>query len=218
MINKATNVTMKGILLAGLALGSTAVFADNCVKSTASGASSHTICVNVPVGLPSQKMVFNIDSQVTTDGTSGGHPVALEHMYKLANANLARIKNTSLVKGAFHIKGVIHGPAISWALSDKWWQDHVPGAKGNPHKEWLNKIADLRNNKGMDIQLEACADTMASKGLTNADLYPGVLVNESAVGRLGDLQQLGYTYIQENGGKNPVMHSSTNAMMKADNS
>lgn len=218
MINKVTNVTMKGILLAGLALGSTAVFADNCVKSTASGASGHTICVNVPVGLPSQKMVFNIDSQVTADGTSSGHPVALEHMYKLGNANLARIKASTLVKGAFHIKGVIHGPAISWALSDKWWQDHVPGAKGNPHKEWLNKIADLRNNKGMDIQLEACADTMASQGLTNADLYPGILVNESAVGRLGDLQQLGYTYIQENGGKNPVMHSSTNAMMKADNS
>jgi intracellular sulfur oxidation DsrE/DsrF family protein len=218
MSKKATIVTMKGILLAGLALGSTAVFADNCVKATASGASSHTICVNVPVGLPSQKMVFNIDSQVTTDGTSGGHPVALEHMYKLGNANLARIKSTTLVKGAFHIKGVIHGPAISWALSDKWWQDHVPGAKGNPNKEWLNKIAELRNKQGMDIQLEACADTMASKGLTNADLYPGILVNESAVGRLGDLQQLGYTYIQETATKGPVRQSSVEAMVKADNS
>jgi intracellular sulfur oxidation DsrE/DsrF family protein len=217
MSNTTKIVTMKGILIAGLVLGSTSVFADNCVKATASGASNHTICVNVPVGLPSQKMVFNIDSQITTDGTSGGHPVALEHMYKLGNANLARIKSSNLVKGAFHIKGVIHGTAISWALSDKWWIDHVPGAKGNPNKEWLNKIADLQS-KGMDIQLEACADTMASKGLTNADLYPGVLVNESAVGRLGDLQQLGYTYIQETASKGPVRQSAVNAMMKADNS
>jgi intracellular sulfur oxidation DsrE/DsrF family protein len=70
----------------------------------------------------------------------------------------------------------------------------------------------------MDIQLEACADTMASKGLTNADLYPGILVNESAVGRLGDLQQLGYTYIQETATKGPVRQSSVEAMVKADNS
>lgn len=218
-MNIPTSNTLKAILLTGLALGSTSVLADNCAKTTASGAANSGICVQVPVGLPSQKMVFNIDSQITADGTSNGQPLALQHMLKLGTNNLARIKGTHLDKGAFHIKGVIHGSAINWALSDKWWIDHVPGAKGNPNKELLNKIADLRKNKGLDIQLEACADTMASKGLTNADLYPGILVNESAVGRLGDLQQLGYTYIQEtSSGKGPTMRSSINAMVKADNS
>lgn len=216
---KAVSVlATKAILISGLALASTSVFAQNCFKTSASGAKKDGICVNVPVGLPSQKMVFNIDSPVTTDGTSHGHPVALQHMVKLGNANLTHIKESSLSKGAFHIKGVIHGPAISWALNDKWWIKNVPGAKGNPNKEWLNKIADLRQNKGLDIQLEACADTMVEKGLTNADLYPGIQVNESAVGRLGDLQQLGYTYIQESASKSPTMRSSINTMVSADNS
>jgi intracellular sulfur oxidation DsrE/DsrF family protein len=143
-----------------------------------------------------EKALFNIDSKATTDGTSSGYPVALRHMWMLGTANLGLIKKLSLDKTTFHIRGVIHGSAITWALSDQWWIDNVPGATGNPAKEFLDKITGLQA-KGLDITLEACGVTMYGKGLTHDDLYPGIQVDQGAIGRIIDLQQNGYTYIQE---------------------
>jgi intracellular sulfur oxidation DsrE/DsrF family protein len=100
----------------------------------------------------------------------------------------------------------MHGTALSWALSDAWWQKQVDDdgnqlyPNGNPYKDWIEKLFAL-NNAGVNIQLEVCGVTLSGAGLTNADVYSSangkIYVNQGAIGRLIDLQQKGYTYIQE---------------------
>jgi intracellular sulfur oxidation DsrE/DsrF family protein len=178
----------------------------------------------VPVGLNVEHAMFNIDAQHTTNGTSGGYPVALRHMWMLGTANIARATGIAkklnggnppskdqiqAILDHYHVVGIMHGSAITWALSDAWWAANVAGATANPVKEWLDKIADLRA-KGLDITLEACGVTMYGKGLTNADLYTDtagnreILVNQGAIGRIIDLEQNGWAYIQEGSVKSLV--------------
>lgn len=230
MSNNNTKNLFKLILCAGMALGSSSVFAaDGCVylplvtniiegqQQTPPVPTANTVvCVDIPVRQNYERALFNIDSLTTRDGTTMGTPVALRHMYMLGVANMARAKSTpdEIAKlGDFHIKGVIHGKSLTWALSDQWWIDNVPGATGNPHKEWLNKINGLRA-KGLDIQLEVCGVTMYGKGLTQADLYPGILVNQGAVGRILYLQnQEDYAYIQSG-----YIDNDSASLIKGDNS
>lgn len=171
-----------------------------------SGVPNTTVCIDVPVNLSENHSVFNIDTQVTTDGTSTGAPAALRHMWMLGKAMQARVNAGRMDAANIQIIGVMHGSALSWALNDAWWQKQVDKRgrqlypNGNPNKEWLEKIFAL-NNAGVNIQLEVCGVTMSGKGLTNADLYSSpngkIHVNQGAIGRIIDLQQKGYAVMQE---------------------
>ncbi len=171
-----------------------------------SGKPNKTVCVDVPVKLKKVHVVFSIDTPVTTDGTVNGNPVALRHMWMLGKAMQARIKAGKIKPSHVQIIGVIHGTALPWALNDAWWEKQKGKdgkalyPKGNPYKEWIEKLFAL-NKEGVHIQLEACGVTLAGKGLSNKDVYSSkkgrVYVNQGALARIIELQQMGYAYMQE---------------------
>jgi len=165
-----------------------------------------TVCVDVANNLTKNFFVFDIDTPVTKDGTVNGVPSAFNHMWLMGSANLAFIKKQlSLgndVSANFSIKGIIHGSALKWALNDAWWQKQVDRygnqlyPNGNPNKVWFDKLNWLKAH-GMDIQLETCAVTLSGAGLTHDDVYPGILVNQGAFGRMSSLHQQGYGVVSE---------------------
>lgn len=178
----------------------------NIIEAQKTGAKKPTkntsVCVDVPLKTKSAKVVFNIDTQITTNGKPDGTPVGPRHMFLYGTAILARMHKLHLNKKHFSIIGVFHGSAITWVLSDEWWKKQTGKdgkqlyPNGNPNSEWLKKLFALKK-KGLNLQIEACGVTMYGKHLTNADLYPDVLVNQGAIGRIIDLQKHGYSYYQE---------------------
>jgi len=166
-----------------------------------------TVCVDIPNGLAQNYFVFNIDTPVTSDGTANGTPSALKHMWLMSSANLAFIKkqkadNNIDVSDSFSIKGIIHGSALKGAWNDDWWMAQVDEdgnqlyPNGNPNKAWFDKLNWLKAH-GMDVQLEVCAVTLSGAGLTHNDVYPGILVNQGAFGRISKLHQTGYSVVAE---------------------
>ena len=131
---------------------------------------------------------------------SGGNPVGLRHMFMLGTALKARIQAGLLDPEDVSVIGVFHGSGSAWAL------------KSNPDyaKNFIEKIFDLKN-AGVNMSLEMCGVTMLGKGWTNDNLYISekgkdygfIHVNQGAIGRIIDLEQHGYAYIQENDA-NPV--------------
>ncbi len=200
--NKKHNL-LNAALLAGAFLGASSAFADgddarvtgymaSCdtlplVNTLIGGPVNTSVCVDAPVALKKVKTVFNLDAQVV-DGA--GNPVGLRHMWMLGTALKARIDAGLLDPEAVSIIGIFHGTAISWAQNS-----NDPKVKG-----FIEKIFALKK-QGVNLNLEVCGVTMLGKGLSNADLYAsdnGVIhVNQGAIGRLIDLEQHGYAYIQE---------------------
>jgi len=231
---KTKTIFLKSVLLAGLALGSTNVFAaDIAVGSTVPGTidpcqdlylvndpnnpaedpNDGGVCVDVPVQLKTVKVVFNLDNPLvdTINGDKGPpfdhNSIGLRHMVMLATAMKHRIEEGTLRPENVSIVGLFHGTSMKM----KW------AFKGSPEAFWLNKLFALANptdgSPAVNIQLEACGVTikgMQQKGATLANgqplderaVYPGILVNQGAIGRLIDLEQHGYVYVQEAGGVN----------------
>jgi intracellular sulfur oxidation DsrE/DsrF family protein len=211
MMNKKH--TFKVLFLASMILSSTAVMAEdgshggddnnfiatyseNCdtlplVSSLIGGPENTSVCVDAPVALKKAKAVFVLDSPIV----SGGKPVGLRHMFMFGTALKARIQAGVLDPKDVSIVGVFYGSASAWAL------------KSNPDyaKDFIEKIFDL-SNQGVNISLEICGVTMLGKGWTNDDLYVSnkgkeygfIHVNQGAIGRIVDLQQHGFAYLQEN--------------------
>ncbi len=206
------NYLIKAVFLTGVIFGSASAFAaintgviDTCtyprlVTNIINGTTNNTVCVDVPVELEKTKTVFNLDSQAVTtspgpNGTTVTTPVGPRHMWMLGTATLDRINSNLTNPSNVSIIGIFHGTAATWALSDAWWQAHG-SASGNPYKVWIDRLLAFKN-LGVNVQLEICGVTMSGNGWTNADVYPGIHVNQGAIGRLIDLEQNGWTYIQE---------------------
>ena len=151
------------------------------------------VCVDVPVKLKKPKVVFNMDHNAfRSDGVT---PIGMRHMVMLSNAIKTRIDAGVTKAENVSVIGVFHGGPAAWVLSNEWWAENVVGATGNPYAGWLNKLAGLKA-MGVNIQIEICGVTMTGKGWTNDMLYPGVVVNQGAIGRLIDLQLDDYAMIQ----------------------
>ncbi len=85
---------------------------------------------------------------------------------------------------------VFDGPALPLMLNDSAY-DRVMGTKaGNP---WKSLIADLQ--KG-GASIEACGSRMSELGVGNADLLPGVKVDNDGWTRVLELQAKGYGLFQ----------------------
>ena len=166
-----------------------------------------TVCVDVPVNLTRTKVVFNLDSLATANGAANGIPVGLRHMWMLGTAIKDRIDRGLMDPSKVSIIGIFHGSSAVWGLSDDWWTANK-GTAGNPNKVWIERLFALKN-AGVNIQLEICGVTMFGNGWSNvitpthptSDVYSSINgsihVNQGAIGRLIDLEQHGYTYIQE---------------------
>ena len=167
-------------------------YMDNCdtlplVNKLVGGPDNTSVCVDAPVSLKKAKVVFNLDKTVT-DG--GGRPIGLRHMWMLGTALKARINAGLVDPEDVSIIGVFHGGGSAWALNTN--SDVV--------KDFIEKIFALKK-QGVNISLEMCGVTMLGHGWTNDDLYSSdngmIHVNQGAIGRIIDLEQHGYAYLQE---------------------
>ncbi len=206
-MNNKKQQLLKAVFLVGAIMGSTTAFAqeddhdhyvanylDTCdtlplVNTLIGGPVNTSVCVDAPVALTKARVVFNLDTPVT-DGTN---PIGLRHMWMLGTALKARINAGLLDPEKVSVIGIFHGTGSAWAN------------KNNPDmaKKFIEKIFALKR-EGVNISLEMCGVTMLGKGWTNDDLYHspddinGVIhVNQGAIGRIIDLEQHGYAYIQE---------------------
>ena len=171
-------------------------------------------CIDVPVNLDEVKVLFNIDN--ATVGSDGVTPVALRHMALLGKVMQHRIEIGDMTQGDVAIVGIFHGPAMS--------QSRWPFKNGMPAevKKWVDTIFALKN-AGINIQLEVCGVTLKgmqlkAKSLGKAgwfmmderavysnvdtdgigpDTTGRIYVNQGAVGRMIELQQHDFAYLQE---------------------
>ena len=205
-MNNKKQYLLKAVFLTGAILSSTTAFADDdyrnhndnvanylnscdtlpLVNTLIGGPVNTNVCVDAPVALEKAKVVFNLDTPVK-DGS--GNPVGLRHMWMLGTALQARIQAGLLDPEDVSIIGIFHGTGSAWALSK------------TEMASWIEKIFALKN-AGVNVSLEMCGVTMLGKGWTNADLYSSengfIHVNQGAIGRIIDLEQHRYAYIQEN--------------------
>lgn len=214
MFQKSAKNLLKATILIGTLLASAYASAD-CPPGTvlaplasdiANGTTNTTVCVDVLNHLTANYFVFDIDTPVTKDGTVDGTPSAFNHMWLMGSANLAFIKKQASlgndVSAQFSIKGIIHGSALKWALNDAWWEALVDAhgnqlyPNGNPNKAWFDKLNALKAS-GLNIQLEVCGVTLEGAGLTRDNVYPGILVNQGAFGRMSSLHQQGFAIVSE---------------------
>jgi hypothetical protein len=210
----------KAAILSGLMLGSTAVFAadsfpgvseqceqlylvndpNNPYKDSDSEGGE---CIDVPVNLKTAKVLFNLDHPVMTP--DGVDPVGLRHMVMLGRVMKHRIETGLINPNEVAIVGIMHGSAMTQA---KW-----PFTNGSPVTDWFEQIFALKN-AGVNIQLEVCGVTLKGmqlkmKAAGNPNwammderaIYSSengrIYVNQGAVGRMIDLQQNKFAYIQE---------------------
>lgn len=228
MFSNKKHRLVKAIILAGTILVPAYSFAaDGCqyltlVPNIIAGISNGTgvptanttVCVDVPVQLMQSHMLFDMDTPVTTDGLPNTTPSGLRHMWMLGIANIGRAKavykasgGTKNILSDMHVKGILHGTALSWALNDAWWQKQVDDdgnqlyPNGNPEGPWIQKVLALKNQSlagaNLDISVEVCGVTLMGAGLTSDDVYPGILVNQGAFGRMSALSQEGYAIVSE---------------------
>lgn len=229
---------IKAFVLSFILLGANSAFAltlnqvspceyDQLVPNIINGTTNTTVCVDVPnkeLAQGGNKIVWDIDTPVTTDGKPNTTPAGFRHMWMMANAMEAMVKKVQATKGVdisskIHIYGVIHGTALHWALNDAWWETQVDDdgnqlyPNGNPEGAWIKKLQDFAKTTGLDIHLEVCGVTLMGAGLTNANVYPGILVNGGAFGRFAVLHNEGFLVIQEGWIDNDSMYVKKPAWM-----
>ncbi|MEJ2451703.1 MAG: hypothetical protein P8047_13720 [Gammaproteobacteria bacterium] len=158
------------------------------------------VCVDVPVNYHGKvKVVFNLDSPVQSS-TNPDSSVGLHHMVLLSRVLQHQIEIGNLSPNNISVIGIFHGSAMS--------KDHWPFTD-SPEAGLLQQVLDFNHaSPPIHTQLEVCGVTlkgmmmhgaMMSDGslVTQADLYPGVLVDQGAIARLVQLERNGYTYIQD---------------------
>lgn len=198
----------KAVLFTGFVFGTVAAYADEAVNTGIVSPCSYPaivgdptntdICVDVPVNLKKDFVVFNNNENAISSFQGSAAPLSMKHMIMLGGAMLNRISSGLMEADDVSIIGVFHGnDALSWMLNDAWWQANH--GTNNPYKKFIEQIFAMKN-KGLNIQMEACGVTMHGMGVTNSDLYSSlngkIYVNQGAVGRLIDLEQNHYVYYQ----------------------
>jgi len=212
---------LNAIIIAGTVFGSTAAFADSkivpgtidpCQQLPLAVAPNNDtdtnpdtgVCVDVPVKLTKVKVVFNLDNTIV-DGA--GNSVGLKHMAMLAGVLKRSMMNGEISADDISIVGLMHGEAMTVG---KWAFKAAP----SNIKDQIDVLFAFANDPSypVHIQLEACGTTikgMQKNGAMVPDgaggtvpmdekfVYPGILVNQGAIGRLIDLEQNKYVYVQE---------------------
>ncbi|MEJ2397749.1 MAG: hypothetical protein P8Z67_05715, partial [Gammaproteobacteria bacterium] len=144
MINKRIKTLAKVFMLPLMLLGAKSAFAltlnqvtpceyDTLVPNIINGTTNTSVCVDIPnkaLAKQGNKIVWDIDTPVTTDGLPNTTPAGFRHMFMMANAmeymvQQVKEKTGNDISGNIHIYGVIHGTALHWALNDAWWEAQV---------------------------------------------------------------------------------------------
>ena len=128
---------------------------------------------------PAAKVVMNMDHDALSDKL----PTGLYYM-ELILSHYGRTESGVQMVALFHDKG---GYMI---LNDDAFNRFRHTGTGNP---WKAKIADLQK---AGVAFELCSFTAYNNGWVNADLLPGVKVDNDVLLRLISLSQQGYVQIQ----------------------
>jgi len=131
------------------------------------------------VPLHGAKVLMNMDH----DAFSGRLPTGLYYMELL----LANYQGSNV---PLEIVAILHDKGAYLALNDTAYNGYRHTDTGNP---WKGTIADLQK---AGVAFELCAYTAYNNGWLNADLLPGVKVDNDVLLRLIDLTQQGYVQIQ----------------------
>ena len=142
---------------------------------------------------PAPAVKADIDAKVSSWKTvvyANRRPNADVIFYGLADwrdamdaAKAAGAKDLSLVF-------VFDGPALPLMLNDAAFDRVMGTSGGNP---WKSLIADLQKS---GAGVEACGTRMGELGVGNADLLPGVKVDNDGWTRVIELQSKGYSLFQ----------------------
>jgi len=134
--------------------------------------------IDIPVDLKGAKAVFNVE-KADLDGDT---PRGIKFMGKLVKFFQG--------KGArYRVVGIFKGDGLYLLLNDRNYNRVRHVRTGNPYRELL---AELQRN---GVEIEACGNSMLTQHYGNADLLPGVQVNEGAMSRTVQLVQDGFVQI-----------------------
>ena len=131
------------------------------------------------VPLRPAKVLMNMDH----DAFSGRLPTGLYYTELL----LANYKGSNV---PLEVVTILHDKGAYLVLNDAAYDRFKHTHTGNP---WKGKIAALQ---AAGVAFELCAYTSYNNGWLNADLLPGVKVDNDVLLRLIDLTQQGYVQIQ----------------------
>lgn len=137
------------------------------------------LTIDVTVALKEAKVVFNLDHLAF----DGDQPFGLVYMTLM----LERFKAD---KTAWEIVAIFHGPAGYMALGDAAYNRFRKTGTGNPYKATIAAL------QAAGVRMEECGQTAKEQGWGNADLLPGVAVNNGANFRIIELVQKGFVQIQ----------------------
>lgn len=124
--------------------------------------------------------------QVTDDAPHEGVNRALFYARKLINT----YEKQGIAADQVHLHLVYHGTGIAAVVNAKARQRLGAEKPANPNADVLAELV----RRG--VQIELCEDTMRQKGVTAAELMPGVKLVVGAYPRLIDLQLQGFAYIK----------------------
>lgn len=162
------------LLSVGLVAARTACAGDAVQAQAASG-----IHVDIAGDLKQADVVFNMDHPANGMGDT---PIGIDYMHLLA----ARYERDG-IRG--RIVGIFHGDGGYLLLNDKAFDAFTNSNTGNPYKE---AIAGLLKQ---GVEIEQCAVTMKAHNWGNANLLPGVKVDDGAVARVIELVQDGFVQL-----------------------
>jgi sulfur-oxidizing protein SoxB len=135
--------------------------------------------IDIPVALKGSKIVINIGQA----DLEGDVPASISFMGKLARHLVEK-------GAAYRIVGIFKGDALYLLLQDSSYNRVRQVATGNPYREMLAAL--LRAG----VEIEACGNAMETHHFGNADLLPGIRVNEGAMFRTAELVREGFVQLE----------------------
>lgn len=135
--------------------------------------------IDIHSDINEMNVVFNLDQP----SFIGDMPYGLKYMGDMQ-------KRMASGKGKGKIIGVYSGQAAYMILNDETYNKVRKVTTGNPYREVIARLVKD------GVQIEACGNTMKNNGWDNADILPGILVNDGALARIVSLANQGYVQLR----------------------
>lgn len=142
---------------------------------------------------PPPAVKADVEAKVTTWRTvvyANRRPTGDVVYYGLADWRDASIAARAAGATEVSMVFVFDGPALPLVLNDAAYDRAMGTSNGNP---WKSLIADLQKGGG---SVECCGTRMKEFGVGNADLLPGVKVDNDGWTRVLELQSKGFSLFQ----------------------
>jgi intracellular sulfur oxidation DsrE/DsrF family protein len=170
-----------------------ALLTATCLLAACSNATQPFAFAPVRRADPAPAVKADVEARVTNWRTvvyANRRPTADVVYYGLADWRDASIAARAAGATEVSMVFVFDGPALPLVLNDAAYNRAMGTGNGNP---WKSLIADLQ--KG-GASVECCGQRMKEFGVGNADLLPGVKVDNDGWTRVLELQSKGFSLFQ----------------------